>query len=90
MRDGTIVAFDSGEEPDRVDLREASLVGTSLARAKMTRADLREADLSDADLAQADLRLADLRGADLHAARNLTQKQLDVACSDATTRLPAG
>ena len=75
------------------------LNGSHVSKAKLSLANLREANLSGADLSGADLSfaalfLADLRGADLRFAHleitNVTQSQLDKACSDRGTHLPSG
>lgn len=71
------------------DLRGRRLAGSSLRGALLVGADLRGADLSLTDLTGADLRGAKLNGADLTASLFLTQSQLDSACGDASTRLPA-
>src|ERR1700760_2849473 len=68
--------------------------------ANFTNASFRGTELSGANLAGAKMDGADLTGAktsitsflgtDLTHVKGLTQKQLDVACSDAKTKLPAG
>jgi uncharacterized protein YjbI with pentapeptide repeats len=70
------------------DLRVADLTRADLGSADLTRADLRRADLRRADLAGTRLGDADLRHADLREATGLTQKQLDDATTDETTKLP--
>jgi curved DNA-binding protein CbpA len=75
------------------NLNGAVLVQADLSYARMMGADLRGADLSQACLDQADLQIARLDGAilcgaQLHAARNLTQAQIDQARGDASTTLP--
>ena len=77
---------------------DASLMCMSFAN--FTNVSFRNTDLSGANMAGAKMDGADLTGAktsitsflgtDLRKVKGLTQKQLDVACSDATTRLPAG
>ncbi|WP_442778294.1 pentapeptide repeat-containing protein [Brevundimonas denitrificans] len=42
-----------------------------------------------ADFSGADLSRADIRGSDLSRVRNLTQEQVNNACADSSTRLPA-
>jgi len=84
----------------RADLSAANLTGAQLIVAWMQGTVLRGAVLDGADLQGADLAGADLTGAslaraklfrtDLRTARGLTQAQLDRACGDASTRLPAG
>jgi uncharacterized protein YjbI with pentapeptide repeats len=82
------------------DLDDAKLVLTCLSHANLRDAKLRRADLSGANLFEAKLGGADfagallsstsLKSADLRHAKGLTQAQLDTACGDARTRLPAG
>jgi len=84
----------------RADLSAANLTGAQLIVAWMQGTVLRGAVLDGADLQGADLAGADLTGAslaraklfrtDLRKAKGLTQAQLDRACGDASTRLPAG
>jgi uncharacterized protein YjbI with pentapeptide repeats len=78
----------------------ASAVLMCMSYANFSNATFRGTDLSGANLAHADLDGADLTGAvlgitslkgtDLTKAKGLTQKQLDSACGDADTRVPAG
>lgn len=85
---------------NRADLYEAQLEGADLRWAQLERADLRRAqlkgaDLSGAQLEGADLTAAQLEGADLREAQledaiGLTQPQLDGACGNEGTQLPAG
>jgi Pentapeptide repeats (8 copies) len=75
-------------------LQDASLDSAGLGRANLRGADLQRSWLSLANLAEADLQGANLRGAylggaNLQGAKNLTQDQLDSACGDEKTRLPA-
>lgn len=82
------------------DLRGAVLPGVDLVGARLRDADLTGADLRGTDLTGADLRDAILRrtrldgarlaGADLRGARDLEPRQLDTACGDSRTQLPAG
>lgn len=80
------------------DGANASLMCMSFANFKG--ASFRGADLSGANLAGAKMDGADITGArtsitsflgtDLTHVKGLSQKQLDVACSDKTTKIPAG
>ena len=70
-------------------MREARLPMANLDGATLARADFTAARAVDISLADADLTDAVLAGADLRSARGLTQGQLDTACGDAQTRLPA-
>ncbi|WP_412544058.1 pentapeptide repeat-containing protein [Longispora sp. K20-0274] len=71
------------------DLRTTDLRGAYLRGALLIGADLRGTDLRNADMIGADLRGADLRGADLSASLFLTQFQVNAACGDLGTALPA-
>ena len=80
------------------DGADATLMCMSFAN--FTNASFRGTDLSAANLASAKMDGADLTGAklditsflgtDLSKTKGLTQAQIDVACSDAKTKLPAG
>jgi len=72
------------------DLRGAFLEGALLGEANMARADLAYADLSGAFLVGAILNGANLSAANLSNVFGLTQTQLDKACGDQATVLPAG
>jgi uncharacterized protein YjbI with pentapeptide repeats len=63
-----------------VSFRNTELSGANLAGAKMDGADLTGAGTS----------ITSFLGTDLTKVKGLTQKQLDVACGDAATKLPAG
>ena len=81
------------------DFEGATLVLMCMSYGNYTNASFRGANLSGANLAHARLDGADLtgarltitsiKGADLHRAKGLTQAQVDQACGDAETRLPA-
>ena len=75
---------------DRANLRGARLVGADLGHATLKRASLVGADLRRANLASVPLFKADLSGANLEGARELKQAELDRACGDDRTVLPAG
>jgi uncharacterized protein YjbI with pentapeptide repeats len=89
-----------GSDFSGADLDDAKLVLACLSHANLKQATLRRADLSGANLFDAKLDGADfsgarlsstsLKNADLRRAKGLTQAQLDTACGDAQTRLPAG
>jgi uncharacterized protein YjbI with pentapeptide repeats len=72
--DGTAARF-SGADFRGADLSQAVFVGAYLGAADFTRATLAGANFS---------------GAEMDAARGLTQAQLDAACGDDATTLPAG
>ncbi len=72
------------------DLQKAYLREANLRGADLRGADLRGADLWVADLQKANLTEADLGEANLKDTKNLTQAQIDQACVDKKTELPAG
>lgn len=63
----------------------ATFRGTTLDAANMTHANMDGADLTGAKTS-----ITSFKGTDLTKAKGLTQAQLDAACSDAETRVPAG
>jgi uncharacterized protein YjbI with pentapeptide repeats len=67
------------------DFRGASFRGADLSGANLAHADLDSADLTGAEMA-----ITSIKGTDLTRAIGVTQKQLDGACGDAETRVPAG
>lgn len=79
----------AGADLAGVDLRSGCLCGSDLRGACLIGVDLRGTDLAGVDLLGADLRDARLGGADLSAALYVTQSQVDAACGDHRTRLPA-
>lgn len=87
------------------DLRGANFDGANatlmcMSFSNFTNASFRGTDLSGANMAGSKMDGADLTGAktsitsflgtDLRKVKGLTQKQLDIACSDKKTRLPPG
>jgi uncharacterized protein YjbI with pentapeptide repeats len=76
------------------DLKDSNFTRANLTHANLQEANLRGATLSGADLTGAQLDKADLHRATLHGANlasvsGLTQTQLDTACVDEQTKLPA-
>jgi len=63
-----------------VSFRNTELSGANMAGAKMDGADLTGAKTS----------ITSFLGTDLRKVKGLTQAQLDIACGDATTKLPPG
>ena len=74
----------------RAILADATLSGANLRDAELARADLRGAVLAGADLTGANIHLVRLENTDLSQVVGLTQAQLDLACGDGSTKLPAG
>jgi uncharacterized protein YjbI with pentapeptide repeats len=68
----------------------ADFRGASFRNADLAGANLAHAKVDGADFTGADLSVAPLKGTDLSRARGLTQAQLDRACADSETRVPAG
>ncbi|MGZ5988045.1 MAG: pentapeptide repeat-containing protein, partial [Rhizomicrobium sp.] len=64
----------------RATFRGADLSGANLAHAI----------LDDADLTGAVMAITSLKGTDLTRVKGLDQKQLEQACGDADTKVPAG
>jgi uncharacterized protein YjbI with pentapeptide repeats len=67
------------------DFRDASFRGTELSGANMAGAKMDGADLTGAITS-----VTSFLGTDLRKVKGLTQKQLDLACSDKQTLLPVG
>jgi uncharacterized protein YjbI with pentapeptide repeats len=67
------------------DFRGASFRNTDLAGANLAHAKVDNADFSGADLS-----ITSIRGTDLSRVIGLAQAQLDRACADSDTRVPAG
>ena len=79
---------------NNADLRDINAYGAVLGGADLSGADLTNASLvgvwfQNANWRGAKLEGANLSGSDLSGARGLTQSQLDQACGDASTVLPA-
>jgi uncharacterized protein YjbI with pentapeptide repeats len=68
----------------------ANFSGASFRGTDLSAANLAHAKLDGADLSGAIMDITSIKGTDLRQARGLTQKQLDQACGDADTRVPAG
>jgi uncharacterized protein YjbI with pentapeptide repeats len=67
------------------DFRHASFRNADLAGANLTHAKVDNADFTGANLS-----ITSIRGTDLSHATGLTQAQLDRACADSETKVPAG
>jgi uncharacterized protein YjbI with pentapeptide repeats len=70
---------------ERADLSGASMRLSNLARARFG-----GANLSGADLSQAFVFATRFEDTDLSTVKGLTQAQVEVACGNAKTQLPAG
>jgi uncharacterized protein YjbI with pentapeptide repeats len=78
-----------GSQLANANLAGADLRGARLKLVNFQGADLRGADLREADLYRTEFFGANLAGADLREVTYLRQKQIDQACLDGKTRLPA-
>ena len=77
------------------DLSVSNLFGTRFNRCDLSNTNLESATLVGAylgssSLSGANMSGANISGAELQLAKGLTQSQLNSACGDAATRLPAG
>ena len=78
-------------ELGRASFTKAVLTGTTFSLANLSRADLRDATLEGpVAFDRAFMFLTRIEGLDLSSATGLEQAQVDLACGDAKTRLPAG
>ncbi|MQW88807.1 pentapeptide repeat-containing protein [Sinorhizobium saheli] len=78
-------------ELGRADFTRAVLTGTRFSMANLSRAHLSGAVFEGPiGFDRAFLFLTRIEGLDLSAATGLTQEQVDLACGDAATKLPAG
>ena len=68
----------------------ANFTNTSFRGTELSGANLAGARMDGADLTGAKTSITSFLGTDLTRVKGLTQKQLDVACGDATTKLPPG
>jgi uncharacterized protein YjbI with pentapeptide repeats len=68
----------------------ANFTGVSFRGTELSGANLAGAKMDGADVTGATMSITSFLGTDLRGVKGLTQKQLDVACGDATTKLPAG
>ena len=68
----------------------ANFTDASFRNADLTGANLAHANLTNADMTGAKLDITSIKGANLTTVHGLTQEQIDEACADHQTRLPAG
>jgi uncharacterized protein YjbI with pentapeptide repeats len=74
----------------RNSFRTANLEGADLAGANLSRAVFHGAKLAGASFRGAFVHWTRIEDTDLSSVRDLTQAQVDSACGDPTTKLPAG
>jgi uncharacterized protein YjbI with pentapeptide repeats len=78
-------------ELGRANFQKAELTGTRFKLANLSRADLRSSTFEGAiAFDRAFMYLTRIEGLDLSAATGLEQEQIDLACGDQSTKLPAG
>ncbi|NVP57511.1 pentapeptide repeat-containing protein [Mycoplana rhizolycopersici] len=78
-------------ELGRADFRGAVISGASFPLANLSRADFSKATFDQPlDFSQAFMFLTRIEGLDLTNAKGLSQEQVNLACGDGKTRLPAG
>jgi uncharacterized protein YjbI with pentapeptide repeats len=68
----------------------ANFEGASFRGTELSGANLAGAKMDGADMTGAITSITSFVGTDLRLVKGLTQKQLDMACSDKNTKLPAG
>jgi uncharacterized protein YjbI with pentapeptide repeats len=68
----------------------ADFTGVSFRNTELSGANLSGAKMDGADLTGAKTSITSFLGTDLRKVKGLTQKQLDVACGNAATKLPPG
>lgn len=71
-------------------MSNANFRSASFRHADLSGANLANSKLDEADLSGAVLSITSIKGTDLRRAKGLTQAQLDQACGDTATRVPAG
>jgi len=68
----------------------ANFTGVSFRGTELSGANMAGAKMDGADMTGAKTSITSFLGTDLRHVKGLTQKQMDVACGDTKTRLPAG
>ena len=72
------------------DFSNVHAVLMCMSYANFTNVSFRDANLTNADFTGATLAITSFKGTDLTQTKGLTQAQLDSACSDKETKVPAG
>jgi uncharacterized protein YjbI with pentapeptide repeats len=80
----------SGADATLMCMSFADFTGVRFRKTELSGANLAGAKLDGADLTGAKTSITSFLGTDLRHVKGLTQKQLDVACGDAATKLPPG
>ena len=77
-------------ELGRANFSEANLTGAQITFTNLARANFAGANMTNTDLNKSWTYLSRFEGVDLSGVKNLTQEQLELACGDSDTKLPAG
>ncbi|HKX65342.1 MAG TPA: pentapeptide repeat-containing protein [Rhizomicrobium sp.] len=80
----------TGADASLMCMSFADFTGVSFRDTELSGANLSGAKMDGADLTGAKTSITSFLGTDLRKVKGLTQKQLDVACGDAKTKLPPG
>ena len=80
----------TGADASLMCMSFADFTGARFRDTELSGANLSGAKMDGADLTGAKTSIASFLGTDLRKVKGLTQKQLDVACGDAKTKLPPG
>lgn len=91
VKKGNLVGADfDGAKAVLMCMSYANFRGASFRGTDLSGANLAHSDVDGADFSGAVLSATSFKGTDLRHAKGLTQKQLDAACGDASTKAPAG
>ena len=77
-------------ELGRSNFTNANLTGAQITFTNLARANFTDANMSGTDLQKSWTYLTVFEGVDLSGVVNLSQEQLELACGDSDTKLPAG
>jgi len=80
----------TGADASLMCMSFADFTGVSFRGTELSGANMAGAKMDGADLTGAKTSITSFLGTDLRKVKGLTQKQLDVACGDAGTKLPPG
>jgi len=80
----------TGADASLMCMSFADFTGVSFRNTELSGANMSGAKMDGADLTGAKTSITSFLGTDLRHVKGLTQKQLDVACGDSTTKLPPG
>ena len=91
VKDGNLVGADfDNAKLVLMCMSFANFKGATFRGANLSGANLAQAKLDGADLTGALMTITSIKGTDLTHVRGLTQTQLDAACGDSDTKVPAG